>query len=76
MVSCGSDKGMKFWKRCGNRSLRQLSKTILRMNDTDAVNDGEVFPILREASNIWGWPRDGRALWVHNPEFRIKALRK
>ena len=53
----------KFYKRKAQRGLR---KRVKQMLCDDPYRD--VLPALRETSNTWGWPKDGKWGYCHNPK--------
>lgn len=54
----GVDHGEKWWKQKANRALR---RRIRQMAD-----DEQIVPTLRDVSDVWTWPKDGKAYW-HEP---------
>lgn len=61
----------KEWKRDNNRKLRSRSKQRLGNTlDPDAL----VLPLMREVSNVWSGPKDGRQMF--DPQKHPKLMRK
>jgi len=59
-------------KRLANRKLRRLTHELLRGGDLE----DEIFPIIREVSDVWGMAKDGKTrLDPSNPD-NAKHLRK
>ena len=64
----------KWWKRYANGALRSHVRDALHR-----ATDAPVLPELREVSNVWSWPKDGKhAGWRYDPTqaWCVKAMRK
>lgn len=46
----------QWWKRKANRKLRRLLRLI--------QSDEEIIPTLRDVSDVWTWPKDGKHYWI------------
>lgn len=55
VFSWGRGKGEQWWKRHAHRCLRRATQRALLY--------GREMPLLREVSNAWTWPKDGKTHW-------------
>lgn len=70
ITTCKSDKP---WKTQAHRRLRRQVKAALANGET------ELFPTLREVSNVWEFGKDGKMMWTperFGDEMYAKAMRK
>jgi len=64
---CTADDHEHWWKHAANRALRRAVRMALQRGS-------ETLPLLREVSNNWTWPKDGRG-W-YGWDVDAKWLRK
>ena len=64
---CTTDDHEHWWKHAANRALRRAIRMALQRGS-------ETLPLLREVSNNWTWPKDGRRWygWDVDPRYLRK----
>jgi hypothetical protein len=68
-IGASSDKEDK---RLANRKLRRLTNERLRCTDLE----DEIFPVIREVSDVWGMAKDGKTRFDPSDPDNAKYLRK
>jgi hypothetical protein len=67
IMGIAGGRNEKWWKRRANRRLRRLARLI---HDEDQVE-----PLLRETSDVWSSPKDGKH-WFGGCEEMARWMRK
>ena len=64
-------------KQIANRTLRMNVRMCLRKCLRDCADfDNLVVPLLREVSNVWSFPKDGKHRMNPNGSYYRKCMRK
>ena len=59
-------EGDRWWKRLAWSSLRRAVRDCLRRGEWERI------PQLREVSEVWDWPKDGKRWWQDAPAREMR----